>query len=306
MSSTVYDEQDSLFFAGPQKQENPEPPKPAQDTTKVTANDIYQLLAQKYSSTREWVIAGEVQRTTGWSDRRYDFVAMNCFASTGYRIEVVEIKISKPDLRRELEEPEKHNVIFDQIDYYSLAAPAEIIDMAIIPPKWGVYAVKNGKLITKRKPFALHDEADRHIKRSFAASFLRAAISQNLEKKTLAKELQKKFDEGYERGQKSLIWDSQKEESYKRFQKEANEFRTILYKLGFPIYMGDCKVKDEEMKKRLDLLMKCSDIIKALDADSLQWAISRMEDGLSNIKSAMEEIGKMQGKNSDTPLKPEQ
>jgi hypothetical protein len=124
MSSTVYDEQDSLFFAGPQKQENPEPPKPAQDTTKVTANDIYQLLAQKYSSTREWVIAGEVQRTTGWSDRRYDFVAMNCFASTGHRIEVVEIKISKPDLRRELEEPEKHNVIFEQIDYYSLAAPA--------------------------------------------------------------------------------------------------------------------------------------------------------------------------------------
>ena len=273
---------------------------------KVTANDIYQLLAQKYSSTREWVIAGEVQRTTGWSDRRYDFVAMNCFASTGYRIEVVEIKISKPDLRRELEEPEKHNVIFEQIDYYSLAAPAEIIDMAIIPPKWGVYAVKNGKLITKRKPLALNDDADMRIKRSFAASFLRAAISQNLEKKTLAKELQKKFDEGFERGQNSLIWDSQKEESYKRFMKEANVFRSILYKLGFPMYMRDGKVKDEEMKKRLDLLMKCSDIIKALDAESLQWAISRMEDGLSNLKSAMEEIGRMQGKNSDTPLKPKQ
>lgn len=302
-----HDNELDLVFSNPPKEEdkeNGEQEAPAKETKKITADDIYRLLAQKYSSTREWVIAGEVQRTTGWSDRRYDFVAMNCYASNSYRIEVVEIKVSKADLRRELQEPEKHNVIFEQIDYYSLAAPAEIIDMSIIPPKWGVYAVKNGKLITKRKPLALNDDADRRIKRSFAASFLRAAISQNIEKKTLAKELQKKFDEGYERGQKSLIWDSQKEERYERLQKEATEFRSILSKLGFPMYMGDCKVKDEEMKKRLDLLMKCSDIIKALDADSLQWAISRMEDGLSNIKSAMEEIGRMQGKNSDTPLKP--
>ena len=257
---------------------------------KVTANDIYRLLAQKYSSTSEWVIAGEVQRTTGWSDRRYDFVAMNCYPSSGYKIEVVEIKISKPDLRRELEEPEKHNVIFEQIDYYSLAAPAEIIDMSIIPPKWGVYAVKDGKLITKRKPLALHDDADRSIKRSFAASFLRAAISQNLEKKTLAKALQEKFDAGYEQGKASCGWDSQKQKIFEDYKNEANTYRRMLDKLGFPVYMRDCQVKDDEMKKRLDLLTKCSDIIKALDAESLQWAISRMEDGLSNIKSAMEEI----------------
>lgn len=274
--------------------------------TKVTAKDIYRLLAQKYSSTREWVIAGEVQRTTGWSDRRYDFVAMNCFASTGYRIEVVEIKVSKPDLRRELEEPEKHNVIFEQIDYYSLAAPAEIIDMAIIPPKWGVYAVKDGKLITKKKPLALHDDADRRINRSFAASFLRAAISQNLEKKTLAKALQEKFNAGYEQGKASCGWDSQKQEAFEDYKNEANTYRRMLDKLGFPVYMRDSQVKDDEMKKRLDLLMKSSDIIKALDADSLQWAIRMMEDGLSNIKSAMEDIGKLQGKTADTPLKPEQ
>ena len=298
-----------LFFQNPPKEEdkeNGEQEAPAKETKKITADDIYRLLAQTYSSTREWVIAGEVQRTTGWSDRRYDFVAMNCYASNSYRIEVVEIKVSKADLRRELQEPEKHNVIFEEIDYYSLAAPAEIIDMSIIPPKWGVYAVKDGKLITRKRPLALHDEADRRIKRSFAASFLRAAISQNIEKKTLAKELQKKYDEGYANGKKSLIWDSQKEENYERLRNEANTYRSILYKLGFPVYMGECKVKDEGMQKRQDLLMRCSDIIKTLDAESLQWAVSRMEDGVTNIKRAIEEISKMNMGNSDAPLKPEQ
>lgn len=272
------------------------------DSKKITADDIYRLLAQKYSSTREWAIAGEVQRTTGWSDRRYDFVAMNCFASNGYRIEVVEIKVSKPDLRRELEEPEKHNVVFENIDYYSLAAPADIIDMAIIPPKWGVYAVKDGKLITKRKPLALHDEADRRIKRSFAASFLRAAISQNIEKRTLAKELQKKFDEGYERGKEACGWDSQKQKVFEDYKNEANTYRRMLDKLGFPVYMMDCQVKDNEMQSRMDLLKKCGDIIKTLNADSLQWAVSRMEDGIKNIKSAMAEIGKLQGRVQDVNL----
>lgn len=270
---------------------------------KITADDIYRLLAEKYSSTREWAIAGEVQRTTGWSDRRYDFVAMNCFASNGYRIEVVEIKISKPDLRRELEEPEKHNVIFEDIDYYSLAAPAEIIDMSIIPPKWGVYAVKNGKLITKRKPLALHDEADRRIKRAFVASFLRAAINQNIERKTLAEELQKKFNEGYAQGKKSLIWDSQKQEAFEQYKKEATEYRDLLYKLGFPVYLSEAHGRTAKIKERQELLMKCSEMIRAFNAKSLGWAISNIEGALGNMKQALGYIEDIQQGKIDTPLK---
>lgn len=273
---------------------------------KITADDIYRLLAEKYSSSREWAIAGEVQRTTGWSDRRYDFVAMNCFASNRYRIEVVEIKISKPDLRRELEEPEKHNVIFEDIDYYSLAAPAEIIDLSIIPPKWGVYAVKDGKLITKRKPLALHDEADRRIKRGFVASFLRAAINQNIARKTLAEELKKKFDEGYAQGKKSLLWDSQKQEAFEQYKKEATEYRDLLYKLGFPIYMSEAHGRTEKIKERQELLMKCSTMIQAFNSDSLGWAIRNIEGALGDMKKALESIEQIQKNSFGAPLKPEQ
>ena len=99
---------------------------------KITASRILSLLKEKYTKdSRQWAIASEVQRTTGLADRRYDFVAMNCYDSNSYRIEVVEIKVSKSDLRHELMESEKHTIIFEEIDYYWLAAPDEIIDMSI-------------------------------------------------------------------------------------------------------------------------------------------------------------------------------
>lgn len=178
--------------------------KMGEGAKKITAKDILFLLRQKYLDSREWVVASEVQRTTGASDRRYDFVALNCYASQNYKVEVVEIKVSKADLRRELEEPEKHNVLFDDIDYYSLAAPDKVIDLDIIPKKWGVYAVVDGKLVTRRRPLALHDEPRKTLPRSFAASFLRAAKAQNLERSLLADERQKGLEEGYARAKREF------------------------------------------------------------------------------------------------------
>lgn len=270
---------------------------------KVTAIDIYRLLVQKYTNGGEWIVAGEVQRTTGWSDRRYDFVAMNCYPSKGYKIEVVEIKVSKPDLRRELEEPEKHNVVFEDIDYYSLAAPAEIIDLSIIPPKWGVYTVKDGKLITKRKPLALHDEAERSIRRGFAASFLRAAISQNIEKKTLSVQLEERFKQGYEAGKKDCLWDGQKQKLFEDAKEEINKYRHMLSKLGFPVYWNNRM--NEEAEEHLQHLLKCKEVGERLDVDTCKYSVEALENRVKLMKEAMAALGEIQSKCVSTPLKPD-
>lgn len=264
------------------------------EENKVTATDIYRLLVQKYTNGGEWIVAGEVQRATGWSDRRYDFVAMNCYSSKGYRVEVVEIKVSKSDLRRELEEPEKHNVVFEDIDYYSLAAPAEVIDMSIIPPKWGVYAVKDGKLITKRKPLALHDEADRSIKRSFAASFLRAAISQNLEKKTLSAQLVEKYRQGYEEGKKACSWDGDKQKLLEETREECNRYRHMLCKLGFPVYWENRM--EQEAEEHLQHLLKCREVGERLDIDSCRYSVEALENRVQAMKAALVALKEIQSK----------
>ena len=254
---------------------------------KITAKDILALLRQKYLDSREWVVASEVQRTTGWSDRRYDFVAMNCWNSNFYKIEIVEIKVSKSDLRHELEEAEKHTVIFDEIDYYSLAAPAEIIDMRIIPPKWGVYAYQYGKLVAKRKPLALHDEPRTTLSRAFAASFMRAAAAQNMERTLLADDKKKSFDEGYARckidvGQMADSW-----ENYRRIQDENLRLSQTLGKLGI---FGFDKEQDKAKITRLNKLKQMGD-----ELDWLKHLTEQVKKCVADIEQATGEIEKIDG-----------
>lgn len=140
----------------------------------ITARLVIDLLKKRFADSREWVCVTEVAKGTGGNHRRLDMVAMNCFASNGYAIEGIEVKVSRADLRRELQDAAKHNVFFDSLDYYSLACPEDIADMSIIPPKWGVYVVKaNGTLRAKRKPLALCDEGRTHMNKAFVASLVR-------------------------------------------------------------------------------------------------------------------------------------
>lgn len=169
----------------------------------ITAKDIRALLADKYCDTRQYVTASEVGCNTGFSERRIDFVVCHCWASESFKIELFEIKISKPDFRRELEDPSKHNVFFKEADTYSIVAPDYVLDdMSIIPPKWGVYKVvedENGKLAIKtaRKPMALHDEhvSERGVGRPFFASLCRAMNNQSTAKAALYAERAKMEEE---------------------------------------------------------------------------------------------------------------
>lgn len=111
----------------------------------VKAQDIYKLLKKRYDDERQWLCAGEVSNSTGYNAcRRLDFVAVNCYESKGYGIHAFEIKISKSDLRRELEDPTKHNIFFEELDTYSIIAPDYVLDAeykSLIQPKWGIYVV---------------------------------------------------------------------------------------------------------------------------------------------------------------------
>lgn len=168
----------------------------------ITADDIKSLLAERYWSGDQYVSATEVGLKTGYSERRIDFVACHCWACERYEIEGFEIKISKPDLKRELMDPSKHNVFFDEIDKYSIVAPDKVLDdLSIIPPKWGVYKVVAGtdgklELKTARKPMALHDErvSERKIGRPFFASLCRAVNKQSLTKLKLLQEAREAED----------------------------------------------------------------------------------------------------------------
>ena len=177
----------------------------------MEAWEIEKLLYEKYKEDGRYVCAREVSSSTGFSSnmRRFDFVVVNCWPSDGLKIEAFEIKVSKPDLRRELEHPEKHNWAFDDIDTYWLARPEEIVDMDLIPKKWGVMVVSDGKLVVKRKPVALHDDKEHHasINRKFAVSVIRAMAKAESRKALAELDVTNQRKEAYESGYRAGMKD---------------------------------------------------------------------------------------------------
>lgn len=88
-------------------------------------------MRNRFSDHRRYAIAEEVGLTTGFSHRRLDMMVLDCYESNGFRIDGIEIKVSTGDLRRELQDPEKHIAFFDVIDYYTLATPAKVVEPLI-------------------------------------------------------------------------------------------------------------------------------------------------------------------------------
>lgn len=181
------------------------------------ANVMRQLLLNRYSDTRRFAVAQEVGNQTGYQARRLDMVVVDVYRSSGFTVEGIEIKVSKSDLRKELQDSSKHNIFFDDLDYYSLAAPREIIDKDIIPKHWGIYAAefKDGqwKLKTIRKPLSLHDVQLSTIDRAFFACLSRALACQSPTASALA--------EAREEGHKKGVEDEKRNASY--LVREAQE-----------------------------------------------------------------------------------
>ena len=211
----------------------------------MTADDIRAALRTKYHDSRQYAIAEEVGLTTGFSHRRLDMMVMDCYNSNGFRIDGFEIKISTSDLRRELEDPEKHVAFFDVIDYYTLAVPAGVADplMDIIPKKWGILIVnEDGTTRFKRKPLALEDrKADKAVPRGFLASITRAIQSREPAEQELRKE--------YERGKAEGKSEAERHRGYMadRVQREAAKLEAYdKLTARFSLY------RDDEVEQVMD------------------------------------------------------
>lgn len=228
----------------------------AESSPKISSGDIRALLHDKYADTRRYAYAEEVGNSTGLDQkRRLDMVIVDCFKSNGFAFEGIEIKISKSDLRRELQDSSKHNIFYPNLDYYSLAAPASVVDIDLIPKHWGLYLVnvlEDGTLSmrTYRKPCSLHDAFIGEIDKGFIASLLRAMWGSRPSDSMV--EAAKK--EGYERAmQEAGVTDYRAR--IKTLKKECEAFYELRKKLH--IWGGasgiEQAIADYEAYRELDL-----------------------------------------------------
>ena len=104
---------------------------------KVTAADIRQALTNTYTSP-EWYLGFEVGNSTGANCSRHaDAVAINAYPSKGFEVRGFEIKVSKQDLKSELENGLKSDEIARFCDYWFLVVPKGLTDGFTLPPTWG-------------------------------------------------------------------------------------------------------------------------------------------------------------------------
>lgn len=117
---------------------------------KITADDLRNALQAQYTQP-EWYLGFEVGNSTGSNCRRHaDAIAVNAYPSKGFEIRGFEIKVSKSDLKSELENGLKSDEVARFCDYWFLLVPKGLTDTFTLPPTWGIIEYSDGSLRQKK------------------------------------------------------------------------------------------------------------------------------------------------------------
>lgn len=145
---------------------------------KLSTAEVRAALRNRHPSDKgAWAFLEEVRNGTGYqrTTRSADALAMSLWPSRGLEIHGFEIKVSRSDWKRELEEPAKAEVILRFCDRWWLAVgDEEIVQPGELPPTWGLLIPRGKGLVAKVEAPKLEAQP---ITRLFLASLLRNAHS---------------------------------------------------------------------------------------------------------------------------------
>jgi len=130
----------------------------------------------------EWVYAEHVRSSSGFDVlNTIDALAMHLWRSKHHEVHAFEVKISKADFRRELENDCAKSHIWRQwVEKFWIVAPADVVPVEELPDEWGLL-VTHGDGLRVRKPAKRLREAPigympaADLPRDIVAPFLRAA-----------------------------------------------------------------------------------------------------------------------------------
>lgn len=128
--------------------------------TKITADDIRRALYARYREP-EWLLGFEVGNSTGGQCRRHaDAVAINTYPSRGYDVKGFEIKVSRSDLKHELDNAAKAEAVAQYCNEWYLVVPKGLTENMDVPHNWGIIELVGEKLVQKREATYMQNKLD--------------------------------------------------------------------------------------------------------------------------------------------------
>jgi len=139
------------------------------DKRAVNAADIAALLDKRFSPP-EWMSLSELRNATGFrSKRTLDYFAVNTWPSKRAFVGV-EIKISRADFRRELDQPGKRATFAECCTEFYFAAPRDVIPVEELPDGCGLLEPRGDKMVATRRA---KQYPDRHPEEEMWVSIVR-------------------------------------------------------------------------------------------------------------------------------------
>lgn len=122
-------------------------------TNTGTKASALELLRRRYPAPA-YVFLAEVSNATGFNAIRHaDGLAVSIWPSRGLHFIGFEIKSARGDWIKELNSPEKAEIIAKYCHYWWLVCESDAVAAADeIPATWGHMVVKDGKLVTLKEP----------------------------------------------------------------------------------------------------------------------------------------------------------
>lgn len=166
-------------------------PKP-----KASAQQLVDALANRFDAPT-YAFLPQVRDSTGsGSAGTADALAMSLWPSRGLELYGFEVKVSRQDWLRELKNPAKAENIAQFCDRWWVVAAVDVVDVAEVPPLWGLL-VQRGKGLIRSKD-APKLKCPQAIDRHFLAAILRRAAQDC----PYARRKTHEYEDGVERGKR--------------------------------------------------------------------------------------------------------
>jgi len=174
---------------------------------------IFKALQLRYREP-EWALLAQVKNTAGYGkvERFADAFAFGLWPSRGLSIVGFEFKSSRSDWLRELNDPAKSDPTQAYCDFWFICAGAVgIVDVAELPPTWGLMVPAGKKMKVLVKAPKLEDP------KSLTRGFVTSVIRRVYESKSSQAELKQAWSDGEKKG---LEWGFKQAEKNRKYEME--------------------------------------------------------------------------------------